>query len=151
MQPMRQLVNIVCDFADPLAQVVERRRYGWRGPAVCLQLIDFDGENSQRLADVIVQLTTNTAALLLLGIVWGFSIVADSAQFSALIAEFSPRTQVGTALTLQTCVGFLLTMVSMRLLPGVAAEVGWRWAFLALVPGPILGAIAMRRLARQSH
>lgn len=90
-------------------------------------------------------------ALLLLGIVWGFSIVADSAQFSALVAEFSPRTQVGTALTLQTCVGFLLTMVSMRLLPGVAAEVGWRWAFLALVPGPILGAIAMRRLASQSH
>jgi MFS family permease len=77
---------------------------------------------------------------------WGFSVVADSAQFSALVSEFSPRTHVGTALTLQTCAGFLLTMVSLRLIPAVAAQVGWRWAFLALVPGPVLGAIAMWRL-----
>jgi len=88
--------------------------------------------------------------LLLLAACWGFSIVADSAQFSALVSEFSPRTQVGTALTLQICLGFLLTMVSMRLLPVVANAIGWRWAFLALVPGPFLGALAMRRLARGS-
>jgi MFS family permease len=84
--------------------------------------------------------------LLGLAVVWGFSIVADSAQFSALVSEFSPKTQVGTALTLQICLGFLLTMVSMRLLPAVAAHVGWRWAFLLLVPGPVLGALVMRRL-----
>ena len=82
-----------------------------------------------------------------LAVVWGFSVVADSAQFSALVAEYSPRTHVGTALTLQTCAGFLLTMISMRLLPAVAASIGWRWAFLLLVPGPVLGALAMRRLA----
>jgi MFS family permease len=80
--------------------------------------------------------------------VWGFSVVADSAQFSALVSEFSPRTHVGTALTLQTCAGFLLTMISMRLLPAVAASIGWRWAFLLLAPGPALGALAMRRLER---
>jgi MFS family permease len=85
--------------------------------------------------------------LLLLAVCWGFSIVADSAQFSALVSEYSPRTHVGTALTLQICLGFLLTMVSMRLLPIVASAAGWQWAFLALVPGPILGALAMRRLA----
>ena len=85
--------------------------------------------------------------LLVLAIVWGFSVVADSAQFSALVSEFSPRTHVGTALTLQTCAGFLLTMVSLRLLPALAAAFGWRWAFLLLVPGPVLGALAMRRLA----
>jgi MFS family permease len=79
---------------------------------------------------------------------WGFSVVADSAQFSALVSEFSPRTQVGTALTLQICVGFLLTMVSMRLLPAVASAIGWRWTFLVLVPGPFLGAAAMKRLGR---
>jgi MFS family permease len=84
--------------------------------------------------------------LLALSIVWGFSIIADSAQFSALVAEASPRTHVGTALTLQTCAGFLLTMVSMRLVPAVAAAAGWRWAFLILVPGPMLGAWAMRQL-----
>ena len=81
-------------------------------------------------------------------VVWGFSVVADSAQFSALVSEYSPRTHVGTALTLQTCAGFLLTMISMRLLPAVAASTGWRWAFLTLVPGPVIGALVMRRLAR---
>lgn len=78
-----------------------------------------------------------------LAIIWGFSIVADSAQFSALVAEHSPAALVGTALTLQTCVGFLLTMISMRLVPAVAAAIGWQWAFLVLVPGPLLGSIAM--------
>lgn len=86
------------------------------------------------------------ALLLALAVVWGFSVVADSAQFSALVAQFSPRTHVGTALTLQTCVGFLLTMISMRLLPAVAGSFGWKWAFLLLVPGPFLGALAMRKL-----
>jgi MFS family permease len=84
--------------------------------------------------------------LLAFAVVWGFSIVADSAQFSALVSEFSPKTLVGTALTVQICLGFLLTMVSMRLLPVVAAAIGWRWSFLLLVPGPFLGALAMRRL-----
>src|SRR5262249_59736652 len=85
--------------------------------------------------------------LFALAIVWGFSVVADSAQFSALVAEFSPRTHVGTALTLQTCAGFLLTMVSMRLVPAFAGDYGWRWAFALLVPGPLAGAWAMARLA----
>jgi MFS family permease len=84
--------------------------------------------------------------LLLFAVCWGFSIVADSAQFSALVSELSPKTQVGTALTLQISIGFLLTMVSMRLLPAVAESAGWRWAFLLLVPGPLLGAVAMKRL-----
>ena len=85
--------------------------------------------------------------LLVLAVCWGFSVVADSAQFSALVVEYSPRTHVGTALTLQICLGFLLTMISMRLLPIVASATGWQWAFLVLVPGPVLGAVAMRRLA----
>jgi MFS family permease len=87
--------------------------------------------------------------LLAFAIVWGFSVVADSAQFSALVSEYSSRTHVGTALTLQTCAGFLLTMASLRLLPAVAGVAGWRWAFLVLVPGPVLGALAMGRLGRR--
>jgi MFS family permease len=86
------------------------------------------------------------ALLMLFAVWWGFSIVADSAQFSALVSEHSPRTQVGTALTLQICLGFLLTMISMRIVPLVAAGIGWRWAFLVLAPGPFLGAMAMQRL-----
>ena len=84
--------------------------------------------------------------LFALAVVWGFSVVADSAQFSALVTEHSPRTHVGTALTLQTCAGFLLTMVSMQLLPLLAASYGWQWVFVLLVPGPVLGAMAMRRM-----
>jgi MFS family permease len=84
--------------------------------------------------------------LYLLIMVWGFAVVADSAQFSALVSEHAPRHHVGTALTLQTCVGFLLTMVTIELLPRVADYTGWRWASLVLVPGPLLGAWAMWRL-----
>jgi MFS family permease len=86
------------------------------------------------------------AALIALAVVWGVAVVADSAQLSALVAEHSPRDHVGTALTVQTCTGFLLTMVSIRLVPAVARGIGWQWAFLCLVPGPLLGAWALRGL-----
>jgi len=82
-------------------------------------------------------------------VLWGFSVVADSAQFSALVSEYAPRDHVGTALTLQTCVGFLLTMVTIELLPRVAEATSWQWASLLLVPGPVLGAWAMARLAHK--
>ena len=86
------------------------------------------------------------AVLLVLTVIWGFTVVADSAQFSALVTEHTPRTHVGTALTLQTSAGFLLTMISMRLVPPLVVLGGWKWAFLFLVPGPLLGAWAMKRL-----
>jgi len=81
-----------------------------------------------------------------LAVVWGIAVVADSAQLSALVAEHSPRDHVGTALTVQTCCGFLLTMASIRLVPAMALAGGWLWAFLCLVPGPLLGARALRGL-----
>ena len=77
---------------------------------------------------------------------WGFAVVADSAQFSALISEQAPRDHVGTALTLQTCLGFLLTMITIEALPRLAQATSWQWASLLLVPGPLLGALAMFRL-----
>lgn len=76
---------------------------------------------------------------------WGLVVVADSAQFSTIIADYSGR-YVGTALTVETCLGYLLTMASIRLVPSVASAAGWQWAFLVLTPGPLLGAIAMARL-----
>jgi len=86
-------------------------------------------------------------ALVAFGAVWGFAVVADSAQFSALVVDHSPRAQVGTALTLQTCSGFFLTLLTIRLVPVLAASLGWAWVFALLAPGPFLGAWAMRRLA----
>jgi MFS family permease len=78
--------------------------------------------------------------------VWGCAVVADSAQFSALVSEHAPRDHVGTALTLQTCLGFLLTLVTIEWLPRLADQVGWQYAVLVLVPGPLLGVVAMRRI-----
>ena len=84
--------------------------------------------------------------LFALVMIWGFVVVADSAQFSALVTEYAPSDHIGTALTLQTCLGFLLTMVTIEYLPRVAEITGWRWASLLLVPGPLVGAWAMRKL-----
>ena len=92
------------------------------------------------------------AWLFLLVAVWGFAVVADSAQFSALVSERAPADAVGTALTLQTSMGFLLTMVTIDVLPRVAAVVGWQWAAWLLALGPIAGlrgdGAARRRDAR---
>ena len=79
-------------------------------------------------------------------IVWGVSIVADSAQFSASIAELADRSRVGTMLTLQTALGFLLTLVTIQLIPHFVAAMGWRYAFVPLSIGPAIGVWAMARL-----
>src|SRR5438094_1978934 len=90
--------------------------------------------------------TAPAPVLFVFAAIWGVAVVADSAQLSALVAQFSPRDHVGTALTLQTCAGFLLTMASIRLLPAAAEVVGWQWVFLTLASGPLLGAYALRDL-----
>ncbi|SMO59814.1 MFS transporter [Halorubrum cibi] len=76
-------------------------------------------------------------------LVWGFVIVADSAQFSAAVSELADESYVGSALTLQTAVGFLITIASIQLVPVVRDAVGWRWAFAPLVVGPLVGTAAM--------
>ena len=81
-------------------------------------------------------------------VVWGVAVVADSAQFSTAVSELAPRELVGTALTLQTSLGFLLTTVTIYLLPWAAATIGWRWAMAVLVPGPVVGVAAMLALRR---
>ncbi len=88
------------------------------------------------------------ALLSALCLLWGFAVVADSAQFSAAVSELTDRRYVGTALTLQTCLGFLLTLATIRLIPALVERVGWEWAFTALVPGPIFGLWSMLRLRR---
>jgi len=82
-------------------------------------------------------------------LVWGVTVVADSAQFSAAVSELAPRELVGTALTLQTSLGFLLTCLTIYLLPWVAARVGWRWSMSLLALGPAGGVWAMLALRRR--
>ncbi|HXV76232.1 MAG TPA: MFS transporter [Candidatus Polarisedimenticolaceae bacterium] len=79
-------------------------------------------------------------------LVWGSAVIADSAQFSAAVSELSDPAHVGTALTVQTCLGFLLTMVTLWLIPQVARSFGWIWAFALLALGPAVGAAGMMRL-----
>jgi hypothetical protein len=77
---------------------------------------------------------------------WGFFVIADSAQFSVLVTESVAPHAVGTALMLQTSLGFLLTTVTIQLVPPVVGQVGWRWAFPLLALGPAAGIGAIRRL-----
>jgi len=85
-----------------------------------------------------------------IALVWGFFVIADSAQFSVLVTESVPPHAVGTALTLQTSLGFLLTAVVIQLVPPLAELVGWRWAFAGLSLGPLFGIVAIQRLVRHT-
>jgi MFS family permease len=88
----------------------------------------------------------SAALAVTLALVWGFTVVADSAQFSTLVTEHADQSYVGTALTLQLAVGFTLTVATIWLIPVLEHAVGWTWAFAFLAPGPALGVIAMLML-----
>jgi MFS family permease len=90
----------------------------------------------------------NPILLVVLCLIWGFAIVADSAQFSAAVSELCQKEYTGTALTLQTSLGFLLTLVTIRLVPTLEGLFGWRWAFAFLALGPLVGIWAMYALRR---
>lgn len=110
---------------------------------------------------VTVAMTVSGACSLLIGftfgaslwmvvpvaLVWGFFVIADSAQFSVLVTESVPAHAVGTALTIQTSLGFLLTMLTIQMVPPLVQIVSWRWAFAVLAVGPMLGIASIRRLA----
>lgn len=84
--------------------------------------------------------------VVIVGLIWGFSVVADSAQFSAMVTETSDQSYVGTALTMQLAIGFTVTVATIWLIPLVEEVVTWRWAFSLLAIGPAIGIAAMIRL-----
>ena len=87
--------------------------------------------------------------LITLGLIWGFTVVADSAQFSTIVTELGDPMYVGTALTMQLGIGFMLTVITIWLLPLAAANLNsWQWVFLILIPGPLIGTCAMLFLRR---
>jgi MFS family permease len=97
-----------------------------------------------------VGLFINSPALLtLVCLLWGLAVVADSAQFSAAVSELSDPRYVGTALTVQTSIGFLITLVSIRIIPPAVDLVGWEAAFAILALGPAAGIWSMQRLRRR--
>lgn len=88
----------------------------------------------------------NPLIVSILAIIWGLFIVADSAQFSASVSEHADNRYLGTALTLQTSMGFLLTLFSIRMIPTLVELFSWQWAFAFLAIGPVIGIWAMQTL-----
>jgi MFS family permease len=97
---------------------------------------------------ILIGLTFGSSPWLVLaiGLIWGFVVVADSAQFSTMVTELADQAYVGTALTLQLAAGFTITVATIWLVPYLEAVAGWRWAFALLAPGPAMGILAMARL-----
>jgi MFS family permease len=93
--------------------------------------------------------TTGRLLLLAFAVVWGAAVIADSGVFSTLLSELADRRYVGTALTAQTAIGFLLTIVTIQLIPLLASVTGWRYAFVALAAGPMSALPAMTTLSRR--
>jgi MFS family permease len=81
-------------------------------------------------------------------LVWGFAVVADSAQFSAAVSELADPRYVGTALTVQTSLGFMLTLLTIQLIPPLVGVLGWEHVFAMLALGPAFGVWSMWRLRR---
>lgn len=79
----------------------------------------------------------------LLAVIWGASVIADSAQFSAAVSDFAEPEYTGTALTFQMCIGFLISVISINLIPVFQMWMGWEWVFAILSIGPVLGMAAM--------
>ena len=97
---------------------------------------------------VVGLLFNHPAVLTAVCILWGFSVVADSAQFSAAVSELTDPRYVGTALTIQTSLGFLLTLCTITIVPLLVTLVGWQKVFGILVLGPVFGIINMIRLRK---
>jgi MFS family permease len=93
--------------------------------------------------------TAGRPLLLAFAAVWGAAVIADSGVFSTLLSELADRRYVGTALTAQTAIGFLLTVITIQLIPLLAAVTGWRYAFVALAAGPMTALPAMTTLNRR--
>jgi MFS family permease len=84
-------------------------------------------------------------------LVWGAAVIADSGVFSTALSEMADPRYVGTALTAQLAIGFLLTVLTIQFVPVLAEAVGWQYAFLLLVPGPVVGALSMWSLRNQEY
>jgi MFS family permease len=136
------LVAGVCGLVGCLAGGYWADRRG-RAPVAMLAML------LSAASGLLSTLVFDVPALFLLVLaVWGAAVIADSAQFSAALTEVADQEYVGTALTAQTAIGFLISALTIQALPVLADQVGWRLAVPLLAVGPLLGAAAMARLVR---
>ena len=114
------------------------------------------GERSVALVSLLISagfclssaLLFNLPPLILIPLllIWGFVVVSDSPQFSALATQYAPSEYTGTALTIQNGIGFAITLLSIQITPVIADQIGWQWAFTFLAIGPLFGAFYMRQV-----
>ena len=102
---------------------------------------------------ILIGLTYRSAPFItiIVGIIWGITVIADSAQFSTAVTELSSNKIRGSALTFQMALGFLITVGSIYAIDILRNTVGWHWAFSFLSIGPLLGIISMIRLRYQNE
>lgn len=84
--------------------------------------------------------------LTIICMIWGFFVISDSAQFSTALTELADPKYVGTALQVQTSLGFLVTLITLQIIPIAIQNVGFEWAFIILFPGCLFGAVSMLKL-----
>jgi MFS family permease len=152
------------DAADSSTGIITFAAIGIAGAAGCLVggwASDRFGRSPAALTALLVSgacciaspvfFAAPTPAMVVFLLVWGAAVIADSGVFSTSLSEIANKSLVGTALTAQTAVGFLLTVVTVQLAPVAADLLGWQYAFLLLAPGPVIGAAAMSALHRFQH
>jgi len=129
----------------PACVIAGRLADRWGRPAITIASLAVSGVCALAVGGLV---TANPFLLTALCAVWGFAVVADSAQFSAAVSELGDPAYIGTALTMQTSMGYLLTLGSIHLVPQLQTTQGWAGAFWPLALGPLVGIIAMWRLHR---
>jgi MFS family permease len=92
----------------------------------------------------------NTVVALIIAVIWGITVVPDSPQYSVMITELSDQDYIGTSLTVQTSVGFGITLISIRLLPSFVHMVSWSFGFTILAIGPLIGILSLILLRKES-
>jgi len=123
---------------------------GWLADRYGRTLLTMGAMTASGICAVLVGSLFGTHPLLLtfVCLIWGITVIADSAQFSASVAELSEPELIGTMLTVQTCAGFLLTLITIHLMPILVETTGWPIAFACLAIGPAFGVWAMGRLRK---
>ncbi|MHA2290082.1 MAG: MFS transporter [Promethearchaeota archaeon] len=102
------------------------------------------------ISSIIIGFSMKNAMIaLIIAIIWGITVVPDSPQYSVMITELSDQDYIGTALTVQTSIGFGITIFSIQLLPSIVHVVSWPFGFMFLAFGPVIGIISLLLLRKE--
>ncbi len=154
--------HMPAETAIPLSRLIAFLTIAAGGAACVVAGIMADriGKANIAIAAMVISGTAALASALTFGgpvwltilcvLIWGASILPDSAQFSALVADYAPPDQAGSLMSFQTALGFALTFFTVQLTPLGAELIGWPGVFVMMAIGPAFGILGMLRLKRLS-